>query len=245
MNWTVVRKLRFHHLWGAFWMQFSGLSRPGRLATRIATWFAPPYKARLYLARFTKRGYVAPSAEIHHQALRVGQHVFIGDRVIIFQEQGGGPVELGDRVRIFGDAVLEVGPGGSIRVGPDTRIHRGCQLVAYGTAIEIGRDVGIAQNCAFYPYNHGMAPGTPIARQPVETRGPIVVEDHAWLGVGVIVLDGVRIGRGAVVGAGAVVTKDVPAGAIAAGVPARVLRMRGVAPGHSAERLAVEAYRSE
>lgn len=112
MNWAAVRKVRFRHVWGGFWMQFAGLSRPGRLATRIATWFAPPYKARLYLARLARKGYVAPSAEIYHRALRLGQHVFIGDRVIIFQEQGGGPVELGDRVRIFGDAVLEVGQGG-------------------------------------------------------------------------------------------------------------------------------------
>lgn len=227
-----MRKVRFFHLWGGFWMQFAGLSWPGRLATRVATWFAPPYKARLYLARMTSKGFVAPSAEIHHKALRLGRHVFIGDRVIIFQEVGGGPVEIGDRVKIFGDAVLEVGLGGSIRIGPDSRIHRGCQLVAYKTAIEIGRDVGIAQNCAFYPYNHGMAPDAPISRQPADSKGPIVIEDHAWLGVGVIVLDGVRIGKGAVIGAGAVVTRDVPAGAIAAGVPARVLRMRhGVGDG--------------
>jgi acetyltransferase-like isoleucine patch superfamily enzyme len=52
------------------------------------------------------------------------------------------------------------------------------------------------------------------------------VEDDAWLGYGVIVLDGVRIGKGAVVGAGAVVTHDIPEGAIAVGVPARVVKMR-------------------
>ena len=58
------------------------------------------------------------------------------------------------------------------------------------------------------------------------SKGPIIIEDEVWLGYGVMVLSGVRIGRGAVVGAGSVVTKDVPAGAIAVGVPACVMRMR-------------------
>lgn len=57
-------------------------------------------------------------------------------------------------------------------------------------------------------------------------NGPIIIEDDVWLGYGVIVLSGVRIGRGAIIGAGSVVTKDVPAGAIAVGMPARVMRMR-------------------
>ena len=60
----------------------------------------------------------------------------------------------------------------------------------------------------------------------MQTKGGIVIEDDVWLGFGVIVLDGVRIGKGAVIGAGAVVTKDIPEGAIAAGIPARVIKMR-------------------
>jgi len=65
----------------------------------------------------------------------------------------------------------------------------------------------------------------PILDAPVELA-PVVIEDHVDLGVGCIVLPGVRIGRGAQIGAGAVVAGDVPAYAVAAGVPARVLRER-------------------
>jgi acetyltransferase-like isoleucine patch superfamily enzyme len=72
-----------------------------------------------------------------------------------------------------------------------------------------------------------MADGLPIRRQPLHSKGGIVIEDDVWLGVGVIVLDGVRIGRGAVVGAGAVVTKDLPPNSISSGAPARVVKMRG------------------
>ena len=127
---------------------------------------------------------------------------------------------------VYGDILLETGEGGSITVGAGSRIQRGCHLIAYLAPIQIGRDVGLAQNCALYSYNHSFAPGTPISKQPLQTKGPIIIEDHAWLGVGVIVLSGVRIGKGAVVGAGSVVTDNIPDGAIAAGVPARVVKMR-------------------
>ena len=62
--------------------------------------------------------------------------------------------------------------------------------------------------------------------QPVWTKGGIIIGDDVWLGVGVNVLDGVRIGKGAVIGAGSVVTKDIPKGAIAAGVPAQIVKIR-------------------
>ena len=62
--------------------------------------------------------------------------------------------------------------------------------------------------------------------QNLATKGGIVIEDDAWIGVGTIILDGVRIGNGAVVGAGAVVNDDIPDETIAAGVPARVIKMR-------------------
>jgi len=217
---------KFQSRWTRLWMRFAGLTWFGRLATWLATWFTPPYKARHYLASLNRRGYVAPSVTIYHTSLRMDRHVFIGDRVIIFQAKDGGPIELGERTSLFGDVLLETGDGGTITIGPNSRIHRGCQLIAYKAAIHIGCDVGIAQDCALYPYDHGVGPGEPVSKQPLETRGPIIIEDHVWLGVGVIVLSGVRIGKGAVIGAGAVVTRDVPEGAIAVGVPARVVKMR-------------------
>jgi acetyltransferase-like isoleucine patch superfamily enzyme len=217
---------RFNRVWMRFWMRFAGRSAGGRLATRLATWFAPPYKARIQMAWMSTRGYISPSAIIYHRDLKLSPHVFIGDCVTVFQEDGGGPVTLGEAVRLYGDCLLETGQGGSITIGERSRVHRGCHLIAYKAPIQIGCDVGISQNCAFYSYNHGVAPGRPVSAQPLQTHGPIVIEDHAWLGVGVIVLDGVRIGNGAVIGAGAVVTRDIPDGAIASGVPARVTKMR-------------------
>lgn len=219
-------RAKLHSRWVRLWMRFAGLTPLGRIATRLAAWGAPPYKARSYLRWMNERGYVSPAATLYHTGLRLGKHIFIGDRVLIYQEEGGGGIEIGDGALLFGDCLLETGPGGNIRIGPGSRVHRGCHLIAYKSDIQIGGDVGIAQNCALYSYNHGVAPDRPISQQPLESRGPIVIGDHVWFGVGVIVVDGVRIGAGAVIGAGSVVTTDIPDGAIAAGVPARVIKMR-------------------
>lgn len=212
--------------WTRFWMRRAGLSGCGRIATRLATWFAPPHKARVSLAHMNPQGYIAPSATIYHSDLRLGANIFIDDRVIIFQRKNGGPVELGDRVYIYRDTIIETGYGGYLTIGADASIHPRCQLNAYRAPIQIGFGVMIAPNCAFYPYDHGVAPDRPIREQPIQTKGGIVVGDEAWLSVGVIVLGGVRIGEGAVIGAGSVVTNDVPDGAIAMGVPARVVKTR-------------------
>jgi acetyltransferase-like isoleucine patch superfamily enzyme len=214
-------------VWVRFWMRYSGSGPCGRMATRLATWLAPPYKGRCYLARLSPHGYTAPSAVVPHRDLRCGANVFIGEHVIIYRaHKNAGPVALGDRVHLHRDTIIEIGAGGSFTVGPDTHIQPRCQFSAYAAAIQIGRDVEIAPHCAFYPYDHGFAPGELIRKQPLQTRGDIVIGDDAWLGVGVIVLSGVRIGKGAVIGAGSVVAHDIPAGAIAVGVPARVVKMR-------------------
>lgn len=212
--------------WSRFWMQFAGLSYGGRIATWLATWFAPPYKARRHLARYNSKGYISPSATIYHPQLQLSAHVFIGDRVLIFQDKNGGSVELGEGVNLHYDTCIQTGDGGSLKIGPDTHIQSRCQFSAYKAPIVIGRGVLIAPNCAFYPYDHSIAPGEQIKNQPLQTKGGIVIDDDAWLGFGVTVLDGVRIGKGAVVGAGAVVSNNVPDGAIAVGVPARVINMR-------------------
>lgn len=212
--------------WTRFWMRSAGLSRFGRIATRLATWFAPPHKARIRLAKMNPQGYIANSVTIYHSDLRLGGNVFIDERVVIFQREDGGAVELGSHVKLYRDTIIETGYGGSLTIGANTSIHPRCQINAYKAPVRIGSEVMLAPNCALYPYDHGVAGDEPIKMQPIVSRGPIVIGDGAWLGVGVIVLGGVRIGAGAVVGAGSVVIDDVPDGAIAVGVPARVVKMR-------------------
>jgi acetyltransferase-like isoleucine patch superfamily enzyme len=218
---------KFKRRWIRFWMHRSGMNFPGRVATRLAILFTPPFTGRLYLARLTSKGYMSPSAIIKHSDLRIGHNVFIGDRVQILQSlNGGGCVDIGDRVHLIGDTYILTGQNGKLIIRSDTFIQPRCQFTVFEGKIEIGCGVQIAPNCAFYPYDHSFEFGKLIGKQPLHTKGGIIIGDDAWLGYGVVVLDGVKIGKGAVIGAGSVVTKSIPDGGIAVGVPARVIRMR-------------------
>ena len=135
---------------------------------------------------------------------------------------------------------------GKVRIGADTRIARWVCLRPYGGSItigdhcsvnsfahisgnggvEIGNHVLIATQCVLISANHNFADTTcPISTQG-ETRKKIVIEDDCWLGAGVKVLAGVTIHRGSVIGAGSVVTRDVPPYSVVVGVPGKVIRSR-------------------
>jgi acetyltransferase-like isoleucine patch superfamily enzyme len=181
------------------------------------------------LARLSPAGFISSTVTLYHPDVRFGKHVFVGDRVVLFSRDGTGGIQLDDRVHLYQESFLETGDGGRIQIGADSSIHPRCQLMAYKGSIRIGQGVGIAQGCALYPYDHRIDPGQPIRSQPLVSKGDIEIGDEAWLGTGVIVLAGVRIGAGATVAAGSVVTRDVPDNAIAAGVPARVTWRRSSA----------------
>ncbi len=213
--------------WARFWMRFSGPGRIGRFACGLAGIFHPPFFGRVPLASIRGNGYFSPRSSIYHSHLRLGDKVFVGDGALIYEDVGGGNIELGDGVHLHRGTALQTGMGGSVVIGNDTHIQPRCQLSAYKGSINIGSQVEIAPNCSFYPYDHGVAVGKPIGRQVLQAGAGIVIGDGVWLGVGVIVLNGVRIGKGAVIGAGSVVSKDIPDMAIAVGVPAKVIRYRG------------------
>ncbi len=207
-------------------MRFSGLSPAGRISAYIASWVAPPHKKRVLLAQMSKNGFVERTASIHHSNLEMGLHCFIGDRVIILQKKSGGKVKIGSYVNIYRDTIIETDFGGDLTIGDYSSIHPRCQINAYVSSVVIKNGVMIAPNCAIYPHTHGLEFGIPIRKQPLLSKGPILIDDEAWLGFGVIVLGGVRIGKGAAVGAGAVVAHDIPDNAIAVGNPAKVIRFR-------------------
>ena len=113
---------------------------------------------------------------------------------------------------------------GKIEIGPGAYLNRYTILDAH-QGIRIGRDVMIGPFCYITDANHGLAREASVKSQPM-TAKPVVIEDEAWLGAHVTVLAGVCIGRGAVIGAGSVVTHDIPADSIAFGSPATVQRTR-------------------
>lgn len=217
-------KLSWH--WPRFWMRVAGVPYCRRIATSLALIGAPPPLERNVFATFNRRGWIDPRATLWGPRIQLGLNVYIDNGVEIYQTADGGPVEVGDRVRLYEDTHILVGAEGSLHIGAGCNIHRGTQIESYKAPIQIGSRVGIAARCAILSFDHGTSSTQHYADQGLVTKGPIIIEDDVWLGYAVTVLSGVHIGKGAVIGAGSVVTKDVPAGAIAVGVPARVVRMR-------------------
>ena len=217
---------RFKRSWENFWMQRSSLRAPGRIAMNFASIFSPRYKARCYLANIGPFGYISPTAIIEHRNLTLNRNVYIGDRCTIYQSGKDSTVFLNEGVHLYSDIIIETGQKGSVIIDKDTHVQPRCSISAYIGSVQIGKRVEIAPNCAFYPYNHMITPGEKIRNQPLSSKGDIIIENDVWLGFGVIVLENVRIGAGAVIGAGSVVTKSVPSYAIAVGNPAKIIAYR-------------------
>lgn len=138
------------------------------------------------------------------------------------------------RFRRFG-ASAEFRPGAyaiccsKISLGNRVVIRPGCMLFAdsrYGGAgITIADDVLLGSGVHIYVHNHKFDdPPVPIIDQGYYGSKPVTLESGSWIGAGAIILPGVTVGRNAVVGAGSVVTRDVPPFTLVAGNPARVIR---------------------
>lgn len=93
--------------------------------------------------------------------------------------------------------------------------------------VSIGNDVMMGPECMMFTYNHGMDRlDIPMWQQKSSEVRPISIGNDVWIGAKVIILPGVTVGDGAVIGAGSVVTKDIPAYGVVAGNPAKLIRMR-------------------
>ncbi len=142
--------------------------------------------------------------------------------VLVFHPEN---VHLGENVYLGHRTILKGYYRGTLRIGDQSWVGQDCFLHAAGN-ITIGRAVGIGPAVKILTSWHAEAGrAKPILFSPIEFA-PVVVEDDADIGVGAIVLPGVTVGRGAQIGAGAVVSKDVPPFAVVAGTPARILRYR-------------------
>ncbi|MGI8701503.1 MAG: sugar O-acetyltransferase [Nocardioidaceae bacterium] len=126
---------------------------------------------------------------------------------------------LGDDVEVRSPVYVDY--GSNVHIGTRVFVNYGCQL-ADVARITVGDDVQIGPNVQLLTATHPLEPQR--RRDKWETALPITIEDNVWLGGGVIVCGGVTIGHDTVIGAGSVVTKDVPPRVLAVGSPARVVR---------------------
>jgi acetyltransferase-like isoleucine patch superfamily enzyme len=186
---------------------------------------------------------------LYHGVKKTGTNVFISPKAIV---RNGHKIRLGNDVVVErgatlsvdreGKSFIEIGTnsfflsnciikaaGGWIKIGNHCSVNEFAILFGgseTGGGLEIGNDVRIAAHVRIVPMNHIYEdPKTVIHLQEIRCLG-IKIEDDVWLGAGCTVLDGVTIGKGSVIGAGAVVTKDIPPYSIAVGVPAKVIKKR-------------------
>jgi maltose O-acetyltransferase len=140
----------------------------------------------------------------------------------LFHLQRGVNCIVGDGVNIY--------PCKYIRLANDVSINRNCTIstsTSGKSPITIGSNVMLAEGVKIVGGNHEISDiNTPMMLQGEGKQGAITIGDDVWLGTNTIILTGVKIGRGVVVAAGAVVTKDLPDYVIAAGVPARIIKRR-------------------
>jgi len=112
---------------------------------------------------------------------------------------------------------------GDVSIGDRTRIGLGCTLIG---PVKVGNDVRIAQNVVLSGLNHKYEDDSvPISEQGVTTNN-IIVEDETWIAANCVVLPGVTIGKHAVVSAGSIVRRNVPAYSVVSGNPAKVIKKR-------------------
>ena len=114
-----------------------------------------------------------------------------------------------------------------ITIGDSTYVGENNNLRAADGIISIGNNCLISQGITIVTSNHGIKKELPVTQQPwISKIGHISIEDGVWIGANAVILPDVTIGTGAVVAAGAIVTKDVPPFAIVAGNPAKILKYR-------------------
>jgi len=141
-------------------------------------------------------------------------------------------LEIGRKGEIRFGRFVWIGDGSKIRcheglveIGEKTVIGQECTISAY-QRVRIGEQCVVADRAMFIDFDHGVVEvERPIRVQGIYKRD-VEVGSNVWVGYGACILRGVRVGDNSIIGTNAVVTKDVPANAIVAGIPARVIRMR-------------------
>jgi len=157
------------------------------------------------------------------RAVTIDPSSYVSWRSVI-RTSGGGSISIGKNCEIHAFAMI-LTYGGDIAIGDDCSLNPFAIIYGHG-GVHIGNGVRIASHSVIIPANHNIPlAGTPLYQSGIRATG-IGIGDDVWIGSGAQILDGVHIGSNAVVGAGSVVTKSVPAHSTVAGVPARIIRDR-------------------
>lgn len=160
--------------------------------------------------------------------LKVGKEVFISPDARIHPSVRGSSIIIGEYSEIYDFVCIRaVGGSGDIKIGAHCYINPCCVLYS-GNGISLGDYVLLAPGVMLLPTNHAFSRrDIPIRHQGfLPSKNGIVIDNDVWVGANSVILDGSRIGRGAIIAAGSVVLNEVPAYEIWGGVPAQKIRER-------------------
>jgi len=162
----------------------------------------------------------------HPHKIRIGRNVVIDDNCLVDAkgERNRG-ITIGDGVFIGRNTILSC-KDGDIELADGANIGFNCELFS-ASRVTIGRDVLMAAYSYVIGGDHDFSDPSKSVLEQTRTSAGVTIGAGAWIGAGAKILDGVSVGDGAVIGAGAVVRESVPASAIAVGIPARVVGVRG------------------
>ena len=161
----------------------------------------------------------------HPHKIHVGSNVAIDDNCLLDAKgENNAGIAIGDRVFIGRNSILSC-KNGDIEIADGANIGFNCEVFS-ASRVRIGARVLMAAYSYVIGGDHDISdPTVPVLDQVRRSEG-VTIGDGAWIGAGAKILDGVTIGDGAIVGAGAVVREPVPARAVAVGVPARIVSTR-------------------
>ncbi len=161
----------------------------------------------------------------HPHKIRLGDNVVIDDNCLIDAKgDSNHGIRIGSGVFVGRNTILSC-KNGDIVLEDGANIGFNCEIFS-ASRVVVGRDTLIAAYCYLIGGDHDFSdPSQPVLSQ-ARTSAGVTLGAGVWLGAGAKILDGVSIGDGGIVGAGAVVRSDVPAGAIAVGIPARIVGQR-------------------
>ena len=181
----------------------------------------------------------------HPHKVRIGRDVVIDDNCVLDAKgEANAGITIGDGAFIGRNTIVYC-KDGDIHIGPTANISSNCELYS-SHHLEIGSGTLVAAYCYLMSGgSYDVDSATPVALQDGFARGPTVIGEGCWIGAKVVVMDGVRIGDRTVVGAGAVVTRDLPAGSVATGIPARVVKTVAAGAGGGAALHAAPANARE
>lgn len=165
----------------------------------------------------------------HKYLITIGKTLTLGDNVEINALSKNG-VKIGNNVTILKNSIIECTGvirelGEGIEIGDNVGISQSCFIQVRGN-VKIGSYVIMGPGVSIFSENHNANNTDEYIMNQGATRKGVTIEDGVWLGAKCTILDGVTIGRHAIVAAGSVVTKDVPAYGIVGGIPAKLIKNR-------------------